>query len=97
MEQLPIGGKQVHDANIVATHVRPRIGRLLTANTGDFARFAHLITVVSLEAGREAPCGFLALPQERFLTIPQEPPCTRHDALFRRDLYDSRLPAEVRP
>ncbi len=50
MEQIPVGGKQVHDANIVATMCVHGISRLLTANTGDFARFAHLITVLPLEA-----------------------------------------------
>jgi predicted nucleic acid-binding protein len=50
LEQLSIGGKQVHDANIVATMRAYGIGRLLTANVGDFARFAHLITLLPLEA-----------------------------------------------
>ena len=50
LEQLAIGGKQVHDANIVATMRVHGIGRLLTANVGDFTRFAHLITVLPLAA-----------------------------------------------
>jgi predicted nucleic acid-binding protein len=50
LEQLSIGGKQVHDANIVATMRAYGIGRLLTANVGDFVRFAHLITLLPLEA-----------------------------------------------
>ena len=49
LEQLPIGGKQIHDANIVATMQTYGIRRLLTANTVDFARFAHLVTGLSLE------------------------------------------------
>lgn len=45
---LPIGGKQIHDANIVATMQVYNIPKLLTHNTADFARFASLITVVPL-------------------------------------------------
>ena len=48
IERTPMGGKQVHDANIVATMQAHGIRRLLTANTADFARFAGLITVVPL-------------------------------------------------
>ncbi len=49
MEQIAMGGKQVHDANIVATMLAYGIPSLLTHNTDDFARFSGLITVVSLE------------------------------------------------
>lgn len=52
MEQIPIGGRQVHDANIVATMRVHSIGRLLTHNTDDFARFSHLIEVIPLQANR---------------------------------------------
>ena len=48
MEQVPIGGKQVHDANIVATMQAYGINYLLTHNTADFARFADIITIMSL-------------------------------------------------
>jgi predicted nucleic acid-binding protein len=48
MGQLSIGGKQVHDANIVATMQAHGVIRLLTANPVDFARFRHLVTVVPL-------------------------------------------------
>lgn len=48
VEALAIGGAQVHDANIVATMQEYGIGRLLTNNSGDFARFAHLIDVIGL-------------------------------------------------
>jgi len=48
MQELHIGGKQVHDANIVATMLVYGIPRLLTANPSDFARFAHLLTVEPL-------------------------------------------------
>lgn len=36
-------GKQVHDANIVATMIVEKIPELLTWNTKDFARFGSLI------------------------------------------------------
>ena len=40
------GGKQVHDANIVATMLAHGETRLLTFNEGDFRRFGSLIEVV---------------------------------------------------
>jgi predicted nucleic acid-binding protein len=49
LQQVSTGGKQVHDANIVATMQVHGIQRLLTANPSDFARFAHLIVVESLD------------------------------------------------
>ena len=49
MEQFPIGGKQVHDANIVATMQVYGIRQLLTHNTKDFSRFSQLITILPLE------------------------------------------------
>ena len=42
----PGGGKQVHDAKLVATMLEHRIGRLLTFNAIDFRRFDSLIEVV---------------------------------------------------
>jgi predicted nucleic acid-binding protein len=48
VEQIAIGGRQIHDANIVATMQSYGILRLLTHNIADFARFAHLITVIPL-------------------------------------------------
>ena len=50
MEKIPLGGKQVHDANIVATMLVHNIPTLLTNNTDDFKRFSHLITVLPLDA-----------------------------------------------
>src|SRR2546427_465439 len=49
LQDFPIGGKQVHDANIVATMQTYGIQRLLTANVADFARFGQLIAVIPLE------------------------------------------------
>lgn len=43
---VPMGGKQVHDANIVATMLTHGITRLLTFNVADFQRFAGLIALV---------------------------------------------------
>jgi predicted nucleic acid-binding protein len=40
------GGKQVHDANIVATMLAHGERRLLTFNEGDFRRFGSVIEVV---------------------------------------------------
>ena len=50
LQTVTVGGKQVHDANIVATMQAHGVTHLLTHNTADFARFAHLITVVPLGA-----------------------------------------------
>lgn len=41
-------GKQVHDANLVATMLAQGIPRLLTHNVADFTRFAAYITVLPL-------------------------------------------------
>ena len=48
LSSVPIGGKQIHDANIVATMLANQAGTLLTANVSDFDRFASLITVLPL-------------------------------------------------
>jgi len=53
MEQVSIGGKQVHDANIVATMQAYGISQLLTHNVVDFNRFSEFITVLPL-VGNEA-------------------------------------------
>lgn len=50
LQQVPTGGRQVHDANIVATMMVYGVEHLLTHNTVDFARFAGYITVVPLTA-----------------------------------------------
>ena len=48
LERTPVGGRQVHDANIVATMLTHGVTRLLTENVKDFKRFADLITVLPL-------------------------------------------------
>jgi len=45
---VTVGGKQIHDANIVATMLEYNIPRLLKHNTADFARFSSFITVEPL-------------------------------------------------
>ena len=45
LDTYPTAGRQVHDANIVATMLANGIARLLTFNVADFRRFAGLITV----------------------------------------------------
>jgi predicted nucleic acid-binding protein len=44
--RIPVAGKQVHDANIVATMLVHGETRLLTFNEADFRRFGSLIEVV---------------------------------------------------
>ncbi|UBF29267.1 type II toxin-antitoxin system VapC family toxin [Kovacikia minuta CCNUW1] len=53
MEQVAIGGRQVHDANIVATMQAYGINQLLTHNVTDFERFAALINVLPLVENEE--------------------------------------------
>lgn len=48
LDQFVVGGKQIHDANIVATMQAHGIRRLLTHNEADFARFAGVIEVLPL-------------------------------------------------
>lgn len=43
---IPLGGRQVHDANIVATMLTHGESRLLTFNAADFTRFQPRIEVI---------------------------------------------------
>jgi predicted nucleic acid-binding protein len=45
LANYPLGGKQVHDANIVATMQAYGIPTLLTHNVKDFERFAEVIQI----------------------------------------------------
>jgi predicted nucleic acid-binding protein len=45
--RFDFGGRQVHDANIVATMLAHGESRLLTFNGGDFRRFGALIQVIA--------------------------------------------------
>jgi predicted nucleic acid-binding protein len=49
VQRFPTGGKQVHDANIVATMLAYGIPSLLTNNTDDFVRFSGMITILPLQ------------------------------------------------
>ena len=48
LTEIKIGGKQIHDANIVASMMTYGVKNLLTHNVSDFNRYASLITVVPL-------------------------------------------------
>ena len=43
---IALAGRQVHDANIVATMLAHGETRLLTSNRSDFRRFGQLIEIV---------------------------------------------------
>lgn len=47
LEEVNMGGKQVHDANIVATMKACGVNTLLTMNGRDFERFAAWISIIS--------------------------------------------------
>jgi len=47
-EKVLIAGKQIHDANIVATMLVYKIDTLATHNLEDFKRFVGLITILPL-------------------------------------------------
>lgn len=49
VDNVAVGGKQIHDANIVATMLANNIGTLLTHNVKDFQRFQNYILVMPLE------------------------------------------------
>ena len=44
--EVPVGGRQIHDANIVATMLAHGEHRLLTFNASDFRRFGDRIELV---------------------------------------------------
>lgn len=48
LDETNCAGKQVHDANVVATMLTHGIDGLVTLNVDDFTRFQHLITVIPL-------------------------------------------------
>jgi predicted nucleic acid-binding protein len=48
LESIPTAGKQIYDANIVATMQAHGIRSLLTHNTVDFNRFSHLIDLLDI-------------------------------------------------
>lgn len=48
MDETPCGGKQVHDANVVATMLVHGIDSLITINLVDFTMFEHHIKLIPL-------------------------------------------------
>ena len=44
--EVPVGGRQIHDANIVATMLAHGEQRLLTFNGADFRRYSDRIELV---------------------------------------------------
>ena len=46
--EVPVAGKQVHDANIVATMLAHGERRLLTFNSKDFLRFGQRVQLIAL-------------------------------------------------
>jgi len=48
LEEIPAGGRQIHDANIVATMLTHGERRLLTFNTADFRRYEDLIELIAV-------------------------------------------------
>ena len=48
LQTYPTRGKQVHDANVVATMLAYEIDTLLTINTDDFKRFSDRIQLIGL-------------------------------------------------
>jgi predicted nucleic acid-binding protein len=51
LKSISVGGKQIHDANIVATMLAHNIRVILTHNADDYARFAGIITVLPITPG----------------------------------------------
>jgi len=48
LKAYPTGGKQVHDANIVATMMVYQIDTLLTQNLDDMKRFSGIVKLLPL-------------------------------------------------
>lgn len=48
LREYSVSGKQVHDANIVATMLANNIDTLLTLNTADFKRYEDRITLLTI-------------------------------------------------
>lgn len=50
IETVPCSGKQVHDANVVATALVHGVGTVVSMNTKDFQRFGDEVSVLELPA-----------------------------------------------
>jgi predicted nucleic acid-binding protein len=47
LPRVAAGGKQIHDANLVATMRAHRVRHLMTFNVDDFRRYAGIIDIVT--------------------------------------------------
>lgn len=48
LREIPVGGRQIHDANIVATMLAYGESRLLTFNIADFRRYGDRIELIDI-------------------------------------------------
>ena len=48
MADVECSGKQVHDADVIATMVAHDVGTVVTMNLADFARFERYVSLVEL-------------------------------------------------
>lgn len=48
LDDVPCAGKQIHDANVVATALAHGVPAIVTLNTADFARFERHIAIRTL-------------------------------------------------
>jgi antitoxin (DNA-binding transcriptional repressor) of toxin-antitoxin stability system len=48
LDDVECGGKQVHDANMIATMLVHGVGTVVTMNTDDFARFTSYVSLMRL-------------------------------------------------
>jgi predicted nucleic acid-binding protein len=62
LQKTTVAGKQVHDANIVATMQVHEVHHLLTHNTADFERFSSFITILPLEQTYKSILAAWSLP-----------------------------------
>lgn len=53
LKNYPTRGKQVHDANLIATMLAYNIDTLITLNIADFKRFESIITLISIDDIRD--------------------------------------------
>jgi hypothetical protein len=53
LQEFPTAGKQVHDANIIATMLTYQIDTLLTQNIDDMKRFSSKVTLLPLVGDRK--------------------------------------------
>ncbi|MBO0803857.1 MAG: type II toxin-antitoxin system VapC family toxin [Nocardiopsaceae bacterium] len=48
LDDVPCGGRQVHDANVVATMLTHGIGAVVTMNLNDFGRFGQFVSLIGM-------------------------------------------------